>query len=289
MAAGGRSDRIGEGTEDRVGDSCCEDVKEGEGSEDGYVRCLCARSVERGDMVCCDVCGSWSHLSCIGVKTGVSLMEGKDFVCFFCISTCLLALREEVGRLREEMEVMKRELKETREENEKLKCLEGMVQKGSEKLEVNEKEGLVHAGVEGELVTEDKVRKSQITDGENQTRCQQSQSAGNQRSEQQLNKEGHKQKRKGAGMFKWFAGVRKIWGTRKESCDDIAKGLVRAVGKMSSGFSVRKRVGQVNGKSGWWFIVRAPESSLLEVDKKWNHKYRRWQLVQRNESALLGV
>ena len=97
VAAGGRSDRIGEGTEDRVGDSCCEDVKEGEGSEDGDVRCLCARSVERGDMVCCDVCGSWSHLSCIGVKSGVSLMEGKDFVCFFCISTCLLALRKEVG------------------------------------------------------------------------------------------------------------------------------------------------------------------------------------------------
>ena len=186
--------------------------------------------------------------------------------------------------------MMKRELKETREENEKLKCLEGMVQKGSEKLEVNEKEGPVDAGVEGELVTEDKVRKSQLTDGENQTRCQQSQSAGNQRSEKQLNKEGQSQKRKSAGMSKWVAGVRKIWRTRKaESCDDIAKGLVRAVGKMSSGFSVGKRVGQVNWKSGWWLIVRAPESCLLEVYKKWNHKYWRWQLVQRHESAFLGV
>ena len=38
------------------------------------------------------------------------------------------------------------------------------MQKGSEKLGVNE-EGPVDAGVEGELVTEDKVRKSQITDG----------------------------------------------------------------------------------------------------------------------------
>ena len=88
-------------------------------------------------------------------------------------------------------------------------------------------------------------------------------------------------------MSKWVAGVRKIWGTRKkESCDDIAKGLVRAVGKMSSGFSVGKRVGQVNWKSGWWFIVKAPESCLLEVDKKWNPKYWRWQLVQRHESAF---
>ena len=264
------------------------DVKEGEGSEGGDVRCLCACSVERGDMVCCDVCGLWSHLRCIGVKAGVSSMERKTFVCFFCLLTCLLALRKEVRGLSEEMQVMNSELKETREENEKLKSL--VVQKGSEKLEVNEKEGPVDAGVEGELVTEDKVRKSQITDSENQTRCQQSQSAGNQRSEKQLSKEGHKQKRKGTGMSKWVAGVRKIWGTRKkESCDDVAKGLVRAVGKLSSGFSVGKRVGQVNGKSGWWFIVRAPESFLLEVDKKCNHEYWRWQLVQRNESAFLGV
>ena len=116
MAAGVRIDRIGEGTEDRVGDSCCEDVKEGEGSEGGDVQCLCTRSVERGDMVCCDVCGSWSHISCIGVKVGVSLMEGEDFLCF-CILTCLLALHKVVGGLREEMEVMKRELMETREEN----------------------------------------------------------------------------------------------------------------------------------------------------------------------------
>ena len=88
VAVGGRSNRIGEGTEDRVSDSCCEDVKEGEGSEGGDVRCVCARSVERGDVVCCDVCGSWSHLSCIGVKAGVSLVEEKDFVCF-CLSTCV--------------------------------------------------------------------------------------------------------------------------------------------------------------------------------------------------------
>ena len=33
----------------------------------------------------------------IGVKAGVSVLEGQDFVCFFCLSTCLLALRKEVG------------------------------------------------------------------------------------------------------------------------------------------------------------------------------------------------
>ena len=56
------------------------------------------------------------------MKAGVSLLEGNDFVCFW-LSTCLLALRKEVGGLREEMEVMKSELMVTREENEKLKSL----------------------------------------------------------------------------------------------------------------------------------------------------------------------
>ena len=82
-SAGGRNDRIGEGIDEKVSDGGSEEVEVGEGEEDVGVRCLCARSVERGDMVCCDVCGGWSHLSCIGVKAGASLLEGKDFVCFF--------------------------------------------------------------------------------------------------------------------------------------------------------------------------------------------------------------
>ena len=72
--------------------------------------------------VLCTIYSRWSHLGCIGVKAGVSLLEGNAFVCF-CLSACLLALRKEVGGLREEMEVMKSELTVTREENEKLKSL----------------------------------------------------------------------------------------------------------------------------------------------------------------------
>ena len=70
--------------------------KRREWKTEALARCLCARRVERGDMVFCDVCGGWSHLSCIGVKAGASLLEGKDFVYFFCLSTCLLSLHKEV-------------------------------------------------------------------------------------------------------------------------------------------------------------------------------------------------
>ena len=45
-------------------------------------------------------------------------------------------------------------------------------------------------------------------------------------------------------------------------------------------------MGQVNGKNRWWFIVRAPESCLTEVDRKWKHKYWQWQLVQTIEGVF---
>ena len=202
-----------------------------------------------------------------------------------------MALRKEVGGLREELDVVKSKLVETREENEKLKSL--VEQEGSEKLGQNQKEDEAGAEVEDELVTENKVKRVQVNDGANQTRCQQRLQTRDQRSEKQMSKGGNEQSSKSAQpkrLTKCVTGVRKIWGTRKkESCDDIAKGMVGAVGKLPSGFSVGKRVGQVNGKSRWWFIVKAPESCLAEVDKKWNHKYWRWQLVQMRESAFLGV
>ena len=48
------------------------------------------------------------------------------------------------------------------------------------------------------------------------------------------------------------AGVRKVWGTHKsDSGNEVAREMVRAVGKMASGFSITKRVAQQNGKKGW--------------------------------------
>ena len=71
-------------------------------------------------------------------------------------------------------------------------------------------------------------------------------------------------------VVKWMAGARKVWGThKKESCNEIAREVVKVGGKVESGFSVQKRVGQVNVKDGWWFVVKAPEKNLLKVDKVW--------------------
>ena len=85
------------------------------------ISCLCACREEKGEMVCCDVYEGWSHLSCLGMKEGVRVMGGKEFVCDFCTSACLLALQKEVDGLREELRSARVELKEMKEENGRLK------------------------------------------------------------------------------------------------------------------------------------------------------------------------
>ena len=94
--------RLDEGIDGRVNEGL--NVRIGEGIDDGEmrngvepemensneaIRCLCACKVESGEMVCCDVCKGCSHLRCIGMKEGVGVMEGKEFVWHFCVSSCL--------------------------------------------------------------------------------------------------------------------------------------------------------------------------------------------------------
>ena len=44
---------------------------------------------------------------------------------------------------------------------------------------------------------------------------------------------------------------------KKESGNEVAKKMVRAVGKMASGFYITNQVAQLIGKKGWWFVVKA--------------------------------
>ena len=114
---GGMGERIDGGNGERVDGRICEKVHRGIGERvsegidgsvkggidkmagDKAVRCLCTSRVKEGEMVCCDVCQGWSHLRCIGMKEGVRVMEGKQFVCHFCLLACLLALQKEAREL----------------------------------------------------------------------------------------------------------------------------------------------------------------------------------------------
>ena len=258
-------DGIGEGIDGGIGERVEGEI---EGRVvDETVRCLCSRRVEEGEMVCCDVCQRWSHLRCIGMKEDVGVMEGKEFVCYFCLSTCLLALRKEVGELRKELHLTKMEMKGLREENGKLR--DQNEHDRPEEVRGVQKE-VVKDMTRGERVVGDEAMSGEVVNNK-ESGEKKAPSVGRQRCDMKEPKR----------ATKWVAGARKVWGTRKkESCDEIAKEMVRVGGKVEPGFSVQKRVGQVNGKDGWWFIVKAPEKNLIKVDKVWQHKHWRWQRIQ---------
>ena len=274
-----------EGTDGRSGDGKVSLVKEGEPglgeTRDEAIRCLCTREVESGEMVCCEICEGWSHIRCLGMKEDAGVMEGKSFVCYFCLSACLVQLRKEVGGLREEMSMMKSEMDEMRVENERLR---GLGLGGSQREEVLE------CMTQSEGVTGDKVEKMVVSDErEKQATCLQR--SGQESSERQNDCGGNSPKSVGREKSaKYVSGVRKVWGTRKrEFCNEIAKEMVRVVGKMSSRFFISKHVGQWKEKKVWWFVVKAQERDLLTLDEQWKHKYWRWQKVGRGERDFLAM
>ena len=107
----GTDGRLSEGLGGGIDGGVSEEVGRSESAE--VITCLCDCKVKKGEMACCDVCKVWSHLRCMGMKEGVGLMEGKVFVRHFF---CLVSQHDEVGVPREELSLVKSELKEARDE-----------------------------------------------------------------------------------------------------------------------------------------------------------------------------
>ena len=77
--------------------------EESDPGSDGEVQCFCNDKREAGEMVQCEVCTGWFHLKCLRMKEGVGVLDGKAFVCCFCLSVKVLELTKVVGKLREDM------------------------------------------------------------------------------------------------------------------------------------------------------------------------------------------
>ena len=139
--------------------------------EDEVVKCLCACSVEKGEMVSCDICKGWSHLRCLGMKEEEGLMEGKVFVCYFCLSAHMMELRKELGALKEELNEVKSELIGVIKGNKRLK--RQMEQERPKGVEMTQEVAGTGGLMGGEMVGCDKLSVTMAAgERQKQTQCQ---------------------------------------------------------------------------------------------------------------------
>ena len=122
--------------------------EESDPGSDGEVRCFCNDKREAGEMVQCEVCTGWFYLKCLRMKEGVGVLNGRAFVCCFCLSVKVLELTKVVGELRGEMTKLRESVEVLSKENddlvERVICAEGewrKVEWGGRSVEARKKPG----------------------------------------------------------------------------------------------------------------------------------------------------
>ena len=92
------------------------------------------------------------------------------------------------------------------------------------------------------------------------------------------------------GTNKWgkqINGVRNIWSIKTcVFCNDVAKAMMKPVGRVSSSFSICKRTANVRGKNK--FVGNALERCLQILDRKWDHQFWQWQRLFGSSGVFRG-
>ena len=283
--------------EEQIGERSGGDDDSGGAVEDEVIKCLCASSVEKGEMVCCEICEGWSHLSCMGMKERVGLMEGKVFVCHFCVSAHMIALRKELGGLKEELNVVKSELKVVNEENERLKR---QMEQGKPKgVEVMTQEVEATGGLIGDemvncdksgwtlVVGERQKQKQKLCQHEpkgqrgngrshNNGRCMEPKKVSGKGSgkekqsavpkKAQKNERANKRTSGSPPRTQQFVGRRKLWGTKRMDTEGEVKAFLVSRVPEAASVEVKRVFKSEEGRFRWWFWLTGDESVLKLVD-----------------------
>ena len=257
----------------------------GDGSgDDGEVRCFCNVRKETGEMVQCEVCVGWFHLKCLRMKEGAGVLDGRAFVCCFCLSKKVLELSRFVGELQGEMSVLKRSVKELKRENdeltEKMMVVEGgwkKVERSGSLVEVRGKPVSVNLPVTGER------KDSGSRDGAKSKKLWQ---CGNRRLGEVGQKKSDSGSRVGArNRHGEYVGVRKLWGTRKKVSVDDVKERLKAKFDEAEKVEVIRVSKEGNDRSRWWFWLKGEEEVLGRLDG--TDIGEAWKVEKR--SPFLGV
>ena len=87
---------------------------------DGEVRYFCNSQREAGEMVQCEVCAGWFYLECPRMKEAVGVLDGRAFICCFCLPVEVLELTKLAGELQREMIELRESVEVLSKENDDL-------------------------------------------------------------------------------------------------------------------------------------------------------------------------
>ena len=177
--------------------------KQNDLGSDDEVRCFCNNKGRKVEMVQCEVCVGWFHLECLRMKEGVGVLDGKAFICCFCLSAKVLELTRLVGELWDEMTEMRESVEVLRKENDEL--VERVMVAESDWRRVECGGRLVKTKKKPVSVTHLEGRKSESGGGADMLRGHEGRSGD-------LSSVPVKKNRHGE-----YVGVRKLWGTRKKA------------------------------------------------------------------------
>ena len=240
--------------EKKDGDSEVPPSRENDCGNECEVRCFCNSQRETGEMVQCEVCAGWFHLECLRMKEGVGVLDGRAFVCCFCLSVKVLELTKLVGELRGEMIELRESVKVLSKENDDL--VERVMVAEGEWKRVDRRGRAVDVRKKPVSTTRPGERKSESGESTDKVVWQ---GGGSRSGDSPLvsvkkNKQGE------------YVGVRKLWGTRKKVSVEEVKERLREKFDEAEKVEVVRVCKEDSGRIRWWFWLKGEEDVLGRLD-----------------------
>ena len=240
--------------EKKDGDSEVPPSRENDCGNECEVRCFCNSQRETGEMVQCEICAGWFHLECLRMKEGVGVLDGRAFVCCFCLSVKVLELTKLVGELRGEMIELRESVKVLSKENDDL--VERVMVAEGEWKRVDRRGRAVDVRKKPVSTTRPGERKSESGESTDKVVWQ---GGGSRSGDSPLvsvrkNKQGE------------YVGVRKLWGTRKKVSVEEVKERLREKFDEAEKVEVVRVCKEDSGRIRWWFWLKGEEDVLGRLD-----------------------
>ena len=242
---------------DKVSTANNDEILEGiaDAEQEEEVKCFCGDKREFGEMVECEICSGWFHLKCLRMKEGIGLLEGKQFVCNFCLSSKVLELTRVVIDLQREVKELREAVKNGRQvSDDEVTKTDGENNKWKV---VKRKKGSPKVAETGDVKANPKVLKRPKNGGKKVSSGEGVSLKAN---------HGEKEsfvRKNGQGLY---VGARKLWGTKRKVSEEMVRERLREKYENAEKVDVVRVDREDNRGTRWWFWLKGDESVLSDLD-----------------------